>query len=407
MNPRHLRPLRERLHHILFLGSALCAICILWILRGQNLYPEYTFAYIIQSENTRWFYLLLALTVLFCGIHFYYQWLRMHITKTGIRYQGEITKVIWKRAFFSGNEWKCYLVISCRDGQSYTSPAYGYELINYLYGTQCEVAVWKKHCYITDLRLMDREMTKEEKKAGKTGSPDYYNSIPDFPILKELTSERHSFHKGYRTFSQRFYLILVIFLICIYTIIFLLSVFTPASGDTDKDGMKDYEEFEIGTDPLTPDTCFPLIKEDETTRIKGQLAILTPYTRETKRQFYFAFTTPIRGEETIAGYIDSPFLLELPPDCTEATLTLELKEPIPASTDFRPQIYKYSYDCQDLGLGLIPVPCQWDGNDSITWNCIDEPEDPAVSWRYYLLDKTAQDKFWKEYDAFWEAQNIQ
>ncbi len=407
MKPRHLRPLREQLHHALIFLSALCGICILWILWGHNLHPEYTFAYILQSQNTRWFYLLLALTVLFYGIFFYYQWLARHITEAGIRYQGEITKVIWKRAFFSGNEWKCYLVVSCRDGQSYTSPAYGYELINYLYGTQCEVAVWKKHCYITDLRLMNREMTKEEKKAGKTGSPDYYNSIPDFPILKELTSERRAFHKGYRAFSQRFCLALVVLIFCIYTTVFLLEVFSPSYNDTDKDGMRDYEEFEIGTDPLTPDTYFPLVKEAETDQIKGRLAILTPYTKETHLQFYFTFTTPILGEETFAGYMDSPFVIQLPPDCREATLTLELKKPVPTSTDFCPQIYKYSYDCQDLGLGLIPVPCQWDGSNTITWNCIDEQEDSAVSWRYYLLDKTAQDEFWKEYDAFWEAQNIQ
>lgn len=292
MKSRHLRPLREQLHHVLFFMSALCGVCILWILFGHNLYPEYTFAYIIQSRNTRWFYLLLTLTIIFYGIHFYYQWLGRHITEAGIHYQGKLTKVIWKRAFFSGNEWKCYLVISCRDGYSYTSPAYGYELINYLYGTKCEVSVWKKHCYITNLQLTDREMTKEEKKAGKTGSPDSYNSIPNFPILHELKSEQRAIHKGYRTFSQRFYLTLVVFIICIYTTLFLLGVFAPGSSDTDKDGMSDYKEFEIGTDPLTPDSLFPLVKKDETCQIKGELAILTPYTHETDRQFYFAFTPP-------------------------------------------------------------------------------------------------------------------
>lgn len=122
MQPKYLRPYRERLIWISVFLSALCIFSLIIIIGTHQFYPAYSFEYIIRQKTIVWFYFLIFATLISYGINFYYGWLGRHIMESGVCYTGRIIKVYWHRAFLSGNEWKCRLVINCNNGAEYVTP---------------------------------------------------------------------------------------------------------------------------------------------------------------------------------------------------------------------------------------------------------------------------------------------
>jgi len=398
MQPKYLRPYRERLIWISVFLSTLCVFSLIVMVATHSLYPAYSFEYIIRQKTIVWFYFLIFATLISFGINLYFGWLGRHIVESGICYTGQITKVYWHRAFLSGSEWKCRLAINCNNGKEYITPYYRYDLLNYLYDTRCELYILGKHCYVTGFQTMDRIMTKEEKKAGIYGGSAPHNTIPKFPFLNLVEFEAcYRKNHSYRSTSQCVLLGVICLLLTLRIAAFSMQVYEPSRGDSDHDGAPDYIEFELGTDPLVADAVFQITDTDESTRSNVTLNVAAPYYKEMLSDAFINYSMLMLNEETMVGYVDRAFTFRLPQGCTEATILVEFHERLLENETFYPKLYKFSYDYQEQGL--VELPSHWDGSSNhITWDCTEESKASTEIWRYYLLDKTSVDE-WK--NSYW------
>lgn len=405
---KHLLPARERLIWIPICLSVLSFVYGAAVVLLHPFFQEYSYAYILRGKGMKFFIALVILTFFAIGGHLYVRWLGKHIVEAGTYHSGQITRVIWKRALLNWCEWKCQLVVTDQNGTEYTTPAYRYEFLNYLYGTACEVYTWGRHCYAKGFQTADRQMTKEEKRAGETGGKHTrHNQTPDFPILRRVeVVHRYRMKHSYRAVSERVILGYLVFMFMLYCMLAWFQVYETSPGDSDGDGMWDSDElYTYGTDPLVYDALFRYTRSDAAERYRVSVEVTAPY-QENRYGFSVRCISPQSHEDAIPGYVDQPFeIYRIPKQGTEAVLTVEFDETLLQKGGFVPGIGRSSYDHQEEGM--VWLPTVWDGESNVvSVDLLSEGAEAydAMSeggWRYFLLDKREWDTWMKEYEEYW------
>lgn len=391
MDKKYLRPAREQLLWLPVFLTCVSIICtgVAYFLHQKM--PEYTLKYMTYYNYGIWrFSSLYLLTAFAIGYYIYVRNLPRAIIEQGECYSGHIQEIVWRRSLLNWCEWKCQLVIQTNYWQEYRSPYYRYDFLNYLIGTDCQVHVWKNQCYITDFQTSERKMTKIEKKYGVFGGGfwDAKNFTPEFPVLDSVLTTDKFWRKSYRSATQ-------ISILCILLVLFLcvvtsntLSLFEPRFKDSDGDGMKDVEEFSIGTDPTVYDELFFFVTKDEMNGVKLEYKVEVPapcdYYTATYRMYAKFIQQPITRVETIPGYIVHPFYIVNESNCVNAEVTLEFDKALLSKPHFYPQIFRFSFDHQEEGM--ISVPFIWDGKSNVVHMDALLAGELGRDWEYYFLD---------------------
>ncbi len=390
MKKKCLRPAREQLLWIpcfLVILSILNTGIVIW---GHQYHPEYTLEYVTFYSCRIWglfgLYILTMLSVCGCA---YVGWLGKNIVNKGQCHNGYIKEVIWYRAFFNVCEWKCRLVIETDYNVQFTTPFYKYDFLNYLGGTSCKVYSLGKQCYATDFQIVDRGMTREERRAGLRGGWFTNNDTPEFPILEEVLVTGHFREKGGRETTQRFMLFLVSFLVTFVSFSFSMNTFEPLFTDSDGDGMDDWAEFELGTNPTSCDASFFLTISDSGEKINLKLTVEIPAPCDYKiiSGIDAEFVTPVLPTKGMPGYIDNPFSVRFPKNSTMAEVLIEFDEALLEVENFYPQVYRFSYLHQMQGM--VKIPTVWDGTSNVVSVDFSSVDASDTSWEFYLLDGNA------------------
>lgn len=160
----------------------------------------------------------------------------------------------------------------------------------------------------------------------------------------------------------------------------------PNIKDTDKDGADDWWEINNNYDPLVYNEKFLLSGGADGTNIKATVSLDVPGSAvnslvvEPVEDLYFL-------DDTIPGYIGSPFEFEVGCDFSAATLTFEFDSSYLDDEDFVPAIYHFDEENQVLE----ELDTMVEGNKATaTTNHFSI---------YVLLNKTTYEKSWNEIKA--------
>lgn len=404
MKKKYLRTARERLLWIpvfMVIVSAINTGIFVFLCQA---FPEYTLKY-LTSYNHRIFglYAQYFLTAISVGVYLSLQMYGKKILREGRNFHGTIEQVLWKRAFFSGCEWKCRLVIRVDENRTVLSPYYKYDLLNYLAGTGCQVAVLENKCYVTEFQTIDRKMPKDERKRGLDGGTfwESRNETPEFPILDKVKVVNQFRAKRYREVSQRYGLYLICTIYVLTALQIGLRMFEPLHADSDGDGMRDSDEFTFGTDPTVFDPTFVFVKTDEMNgvRLEYRVEVPAPCSAMVQSDLGAAFIKKtVSRVESMPGYLVHPFVLRNPLGNSKSTVALEFDPALLQNENFIPQLYR----CNNQRQEMIMIPCDWDGKSNVISAQFSDVWDPDREWEYYLLEKNAWEAWVRERDEIIE-----
>lgn len=404
MDKRKLCPAREQLMWIPVFLVCISLLSTVEAYLVHRIMPEYTMKYVTYYNYKIWkLYGLYLLTLISIGWYIYIKKIPESIIKNGESFSGQICEIIWHRAFFNWCEWKVMLVIKTDGFGEIKSPYYKYDLLNYLSGTDCKVHIWKNKCYITDFHIIERDMAKEEQIYGLYGGRflDSKNLKPDFPIMKKVKSTDKFLVKSSRGMSQRTVVCVSVAMFVIISLYNTLSMFEPVDRDSDKDGIKDYMEFKMGTDPTIYDESFTFVMTDEMdgSKLEYRVEIVAPCTYDLAiMNMHISFIrNPVTKVETIPGYIMHPFCISNEKKNTKAVIKIEFDEKLLEKPNFYPKLFRFSVDHQEEGM--VPVTCDWDGKSNVVYADFDFAAKLDPLWEYYLLDGYE----WQQwYDNYWK-----
>lgn len=389
MNEKHLKPLRERLWWITKFFACITGLLILEIYLIDTFDLMINLEYILKGRDI-WFVLIfIVITLLSWILNYCLSLMSEHFSKNGDYLDGDIVRVVWKRSYISGYEWKIQFIIKCND-KLYYSYYYGYEILNYMTDTWCKVYLYKNKCHIDELRTCERDITKEEKRNGIYGGKKSYNTIPDFPICKSLMTIKRFSNKSGKNISSRAFIGLICILISMYATKTALSLPRIQNRDTDNDGVMDLFEFRYGSDPLKYNETFTYKNTAESGCAKIMIEVTT------KTGYLLEYETKILTDvsehnENMQGYIINPFKLYFSKNVINARLLIEFDEKLLLDEEFLPCLYRYSR--QNAIYGMEELNCEWDGSSNKLYYELSNEDISMCDWnKYYFLNKAEREQ---------------